>query len=449
VRCRVTEDDAALSVAGNENEQSVPNIASESMNDFTGIGRGALRCLWLTRIDPVPPDAGDLTYSFHLLSSLHRAGAQVTVLAMSHSGDSARSANDSRIEWVVVPSEGHGEIAGHLAVRSLFSLLPNVATQYRTASFCRALRTQMTLDWDAIIIDHLGMGWAWPAVEAYRREKPNVVSVFIAHQCEGDVRRGMAANFRGNFIRKIGLSIDAMKANRLEKRLVHQSDLVSAITDEDLRCLGALDNTVLVAPGYAGRRLEYREINNTTPRRALILGNATWLAKQMNLIEFITAADQLFYERQIELWVVGKVPSHFQAKNLFRATRFLGYVKELEPIFHGVRIGIVAERTGGGFKLKTLDYVFNRVPIAAIRGAIAGLPLTPGLHYLSFESMRELARGVAAVIDDTGQLNSLQQAAYEKCNAAFDWSDRGRTLCNAIRQAVSRQRAAHAGRASR
>ena len=203
-----------------------------------------------------------------------------------------------------------------------------------------------------------------------------------------------------------------------------------------------------MAPGYAGRRLEYREINNTTPRRALILGNATWLAKQMNLIEFITAADQLFYERQIELWVVGKVPSHFQAKNLFRATRFLGYVKELEPIFHGVRIGIVAERTGGGFKLKTLDYVFNRVPIAAIRGGIAGLPLTPGLHYLSFESMRELARGVAAVIDDTGQLNSLQQAAYEKCNAAFDWSDRGRTLCNAIQQAVNRQRAAHAGRAS-
>ena len=443
MRCRVTEDDAALSVAGNENEQSVPNIASESMNDFTGIGRGALRCLWLTRIDPVPPDAGDLTYSFHLLSSLHRAGAQVTVLAMSHSGDSARSANDSRIEWVVVPPKGHGEIAGHLAVRSLFSLLPNVATQYSTASFRRALRTQMTRDWDAIIIDHLGMGWAWQAVEAYRREKPDVVLVFIAHQCEGDVRRVMARNFRGNFIRKVGLNIDAVNADRLEKELVRQSDLVSAITDEDLRCLGALDNTVLVAPGYAGRRLEYREINNTTPRRALILGNATWLAKQMNLIEFLAAADELFHQLQIELWVVGNVADHLQARSHFRATRFLGFVEDLEPIFRSVRVGIVAERTGGGFKLKTLDYVFNRVPIAAIRGGIAGLPLTPGLHYLSFESMRELARGVATVIDDIGRLNSLQQAAYEKCNTAFDWSDRGRTLCNAIQQAVNRQRAAH------
>jgi hypothetical protein len=37
--------------------------------------------------------------------------------------------------------------------------------------------------------------------------------------------------------------------------------------------------------------------------------------------------------------------------------------------------------------------------------------------------MRELAQGVAGVIDDIGRLNSLQQAAYEKCNTGFDWSD--------------------------
>ena len=410
---------------------------------FRQIGGCALRCLWLTRMDPMPSDAGDLTYSFHLLSSLRDAGAQVTVLAIRRTGDRARSANENGIEWVFVPPTKYGDIGGRLAVRSLFSRLPNVATQYNTASFRRSLRVQMAKDWDVVVIDHLGMGWVWSAVEAYRRRKSDLVSVFIAHQCEGEVRRGMASNFRGNIARKIGLGIDAVKADRLEKKLVRQSDLVSAITEEDLHCFGVLDKTILLTPGYAGLRVACCKINNTTPRRALILGNAIWLAKQMNLIEFITAADELFHERQIELWVVGKVPNRLQARNRFRATRFLGYVKDLEPIFRGVRIGIVAERTGGGFKLKTLDYVFNRVPIAAIRGGIAGLPLTSGLHYLSFESMRELAQGIATAIDDIGRLNSLQQAAYEKCNTAFDWSDRGRTLCNAIQQAVNRQRAAH------
>jgi hypothetical protein len=40
------------------------------------------------------------------------------------------------------------------------------------------------------------------------------------------------------------------------------------------------------------------------------------------------------------------------------------------------------------------------VPIAAIKGSIAGLPLMPEVHYLSFEAMWELARDVVAVIDD-------------------------------------------------
>jgi hypothetical protein len=65
----------------------------------------------------------------------------------------------------------------------------------------------------------------------------------------------------------------------------------------------------LLTPGYAGLRVACSEIDAAAPRRALILGNAIWLAKQMNLIEFTAAADELFYERQIELWVVGNVPT--------------------------------------------------------------------------------------------------------------------------------------------
>jgi hypothetical protein len=68
---------------------------------------------------------------------------------------------------------------------------------------------------------------------------------------------------------------------------------------------------------------------------------------------------------------------------------------------------------------------------------MAGLPLTEGLDYLSFESMQELAQGVAVMIDDIERLNSMQQAAYEKCKSGFDWSDRGRTLYDGIQQAVT------------
>ena len=91
--------------------------------------------------------------------------------------------------------------------------------------------------------------------------------------------------------------------------------------------------------------------------RGLILGSAIWLAKQMNLTEFVTAADELFHQRRIELWVVGNVPDHLQVKNRFYATRFLGFIDDLEPIFRSVRIGIVAERTGGGRVAKRLKWI--------------------------------------------------------------------------------------------
>jgi len=363
---------------------------------------------------------------------------RLTILGTRRASNRAHSAAADGIEWLMVPQQGERQMGGRLAVRSLFSRLPNVATQYNTVSFRRALRAQMARDWNVIVIDHLGMGWAWPVVEAYRRRNPAIVSVFIAHQREGDVRRTMARNFRGNTLRKVGLMVDAAKANRLEKILVRQSNLVTAITAEDLRCFANSDKTVLLTPGYAGPRVARRDIDAATPRRALILGNATWLAKQMNLNEFMAVADGLFHERRIELWVVGNVPTHLRANKHFQATRFLGFVEDLEWIFRSVRLGIVAERTGGGFKLKTLDYVFNRVPIAAIKGGIAGLPLTPDVHYLSFDSMGGLARGVATVIDDIDRLNALQHAAYDECKSDFNWSDCGRTLYNAIQQAMNR-----------
>jgi glycosyltransferase involved in cell wall biosynthesis len=419
-------------------------VKSGLTQDCAKVGRNPLRCLWITRMNPMSPDAGDLVYSFHLLSSLSRAGAQLTVAAMSRPGTPAPRASENGIEWIVVPSEENQELAGRLAVRSLFSRLPNVASQYNTGSFRRALRVQLAREWDAVIVDHLGMGWAWPAIRAYQRRNPRAVSVFIAHQGEGQVRRSMARNFRGNVVRKVGLTIDALKANRLERRLVRRSDLLSAITAEDLDSFACRRSAVLLTPGYLGLRVASREIGASTPRRALILGNAVWLAKQMNLIEFIEAGDELFYQAQVELWIAGNVAARFRAKNHFRATRFLGYVDNLEPVFRDARIGIVAERTGGGFKLKTLDYIFNRLPIAAINGGIAGLPLTPGRNFLFFASMRELAEGVVRVMDDFERLNALQRAAYERCEVGFDWSDRGRALRDAIHESIARRRAIHA-----
>ena len=232
--------------------------------------------------------------------------------------------------------------------------------------------------------------------------------------------------------------------------LARAADIIVTLTAEDADSLAPLSPAsakLALPPGYNGPRAQDRQIGQATPRCVVIVGAYRWTPKQMNLSAFLEAADPILQDAGIGIDVVGEMPESLrQAWEVrVKATRFHGFVENLGEFLAARRMGLVVELTGGGFKLKTLDYIFNRVPIAAIRGSIAGLPLTPGLHYLSYKSMRELAQGIAAVIDDLARLNSMQQAAYERCNAYFDWSDRGRILCNAIRRAENQQRAALQG----
>ena len=50
------------------------------------------------------------------------------------------------------------------------------------------------------------------------------------------------------------------------------------------------------------------------------------------------------------------------------ATQFTGTVPDVTRYMDEARIAIVPERNGGGFKLKVLEYVFNRIPSSPCPG---------------------------------------------------------------------------------
>ena len=95
-------------------------------------------------------------------------------------------------------------------------------------------------------------------------------------------------------------------------------------------------------------------------------------------------------------------------------------------------MALVAERHGGGFKLKVLDYIFNRMPILALNGSVAGVPLQHDDSILLFEDYETLAQGTLQVLDDYDRLNQLQDRAYAVCRDQFNWSSRGESLLAAI-----------------
>jgi len=401
-----------------------------------------LRCLWLARAIPLPLSSGENIYTARLAQALGAAGASVTFMGLATSAASslrAAEAFEGRIEWNIVPGRPNP------TVLALASPLPFVAAQFGTRDYAEHLEAMIRdRDFDGIILDHYPMAWAISYIQRSQRNNARPLIVYISHNFETKLAADIARNFRGNLFRKAALHANAWKIANAELSLARAADIIVANTAEDAKDIARLSPSsakLVLMPAYHGPHAAERRIEQTTPRRVAVLGAYRWTPKQMNLAAFLEAADPILQNAGVGIDVVGDGPDFFREawEARVQATRFHGFVDNLGEFLAVRRMGLVVEETGGGFKHKTLDYIFNHLPIAAITGSMAGLPLTQGLDYLCFESMRELAQGVVAVIDDINRLNSLQQAAFEKCKAAFDWGDRGRNLFNAIQQALNRQ----------
>ncbi len=398
-----------------------------------------MRCLWLTYIDPHPERSGQLIYSGRLIGALAETGAEVDVVCLARQESHCRDGHvQDGVRWHVVDGERRPAWA------SVFSALPNVAYRSGTGGirrrFARLLRERQ---WDCVFLDGLFVSWGLtPLLRAQRTigrfARPRLV--YVSHNHEETVRARVAENYRGGSMGRALLMFDARKARRLERSLVTFADLVTAITPEDAAHYAARRDgrpTLVLLPGYCGRRLEVRRITPDTPRRAVVVGSFDWLAKRMNLEEFLRVADPMFAAAGVQLEIVGDGDAQFlqRLRGEVSTAHITGAVECILPYLDAARIAIVPERTGGGFKLKVLDYVFNRLPVAAIENSIAGMPLEPNQSILTYPHHQALARGVLDTMDDLDLLNRLQEHAFAACSGLFDWRSRGRELLDAARAA--------------
>jgi len=392
-----------------------------------------MRCLWLTLADPEPRHNGQFIYSGGLIDSVAGAGSEVEVLGLrrpeSHKGNGWRE--DHVVWWLP------GDVPrSHWS--SLVSALPHTAYRCRTSGMRRTLDELLENgDWDAIVFDGISVGWALPQVldrYAGRPGRPRLI--YVSHNHEESVRAEIAES-QPLFLKRQAVRLDALKVSWLERDLVDAVDFVTAITPEDLSLYRRrhCDKPMgVLTPGYCGRRIETRQISEAVPRRAVIVGSYDWIAKRMNLAEFVDVADPMFAEAGAELQAVGSAEESFlaQLRHKTSATEFTGTVPEIGPYLDDARIAIVPERNGGGFKLKVLEYVFNRVPVFALTGSFAGVPLRHNDSVMLFPDHAALAHGVLEAIDDVALLNRLQERAFAACRDSFDWSSRGRQIVSAI-----------------
>ena len=392
--------------------------------------RSQMKCLWIGRYMPYPLDAGAKVYSAKLAEALAGAGATVRFLGFGRDDAAPR---DCGVEYVSVGSDQRSQMA------AMFSRLPIAAAIDSTSAYSVLLEEQLCAEWDAIVFDGYGTGWALPRCLAYVREQKvrRTVLVHVSHNHEAAVWAAMAREARGSLARRVVLWQNALKVRALERKVVANVDLVSAICDEDLAALQVSqprEQTVTLTPGYAGPIVSERVIDERTPRRVVIVGSFRWQPKQENLARFVECADPVFRSHDIELDVVGDVPDELLAtlRSRAQATTFHGFVDDMSPLLGQARMAIVPELIGGGFKLKFLDYFFTRVPVATLTAAAAGLPASLRELMIAESSLESLVAGIVANVECVERLNQLQDRAFHVARSLFRWEDRGVRLKNSI-----------------
>lgn len=390
------------------------------------------RCLWIARDRPFPLDSGDRIYTARMAESLAAAG--ITVHMLAHADEvtgmnraAAKLPADWGVELEVVPG-------GKLPVwRALASLDPLASAVHPTAAYRRQLASALDGEWQLIVIDQLGSVWALDAVLRYRKRHPDCRLIYLSHNHETSLWQGMAERFDGSLPRRIAMRQNAWKAARAERRLSRSVDLITTITKEDAERFGADRQAapcLALTPGYSGQVRAERVITGSTPRQVILVGSFRWVVKQENLRQFLAVADPGFAQARISLQVVGDVPPGLRAElsaNL-QATTLHGFVDDLSGLMNDARIAVVPELIGGGFKLKFLDYLFMRLPVATIAAASAGLPTALREQMLQFDDLQSLVHGIIAQIDAIDDLNRRQAQGFELARSHFEWADRGKAL---------------------
>ncbi|MEM6279104.1 MAG: glycosyltransferase, partial [Verrucomicrobiota bacterium] len=296
--------------------------------------------------------------------------------------------------------------------------------------------------WDAIIIDHAAIGWALGPIRE-QRSRAGIANdpalVYVSHNHEAKIRREIAKNSGDLLPKKLALQLDAEKYAWQEDKLCQEADLVTAITETEVEAYREnfpSQNYLCLTPGYEGEIHRHREIIEETPRRVVMSGSFEWIAKRINLERFLEVAARPFADAGIELQIVGKTEENFRQEmlNKFPEVDFVGRVPEMAPYLLNARMGLIVEEFGGGFKLKTLEYIFHGLPLAGLYHAVEGLPLSSPEDILLTPDIESLIAEVSRRIDDFDCLNQMRKRSIEICEASFRWEDRGRKLSEAIHE---------------
>jgi len=381
------------------------------------------KILWLSGEYLLPADSGLYRYSLDMMNALSEMGHDVRAIGRRRTPDNVDATPD---DWTLLP---HRQPP---MWRKMLHTLPVKVVEVWDADYAGAVKSSLaTFEPDIVLFDHLRTAAALDLLP------DDVPSIYVSQNDETAVKEKMIPAATG--IRKAALTVDLKKIERFEDRLLNECEGVSAISVADIQTFRDRGTTVPIVhtlPSYRGSRIPSRTITADTPRRLAMISTLYWGAKIDNMVMALRGLKPVIDDGVDVVVFTGGYQPPPEIAAAYPTVSFEGYVDDFDAALADCRVGVVYEPVGGGFKMKTLDFIFHRVPLVTGHTSTMSLPLTPGASVVQAHDEQELGQVVAEIIDDIDRLNDLQNAAFETCRDLFT-SESARDLSNLVDRITS------------
>ncbi|MDR7417467.1 MAG: glycosyltransferase family 4 protein [Armatimonadota bacterium] len=361
-----------------------------------------MRTLVTTHLVPFPADTGGKAVSSHTLACLARIG-DVDVCAFDPPwarGDGAARLRQVASRTVVLPLRRRPLVAWPL-------LAARRRPYYIWRDYSSAMRAQVEAlcrdDHAVLFADTLQMapylsGLPGPKVLQQHNVESHLVDEFFRRR-QNPIVRGIGA-------------IEAGHLAAFERDQCNAFHTVVVLSDEDrqrLAALGVRAPMVVLPPG-----VEPVEPVAAGPHRRQIvhIGTGHWPPIADGLRWYLRFVHPLVRRAlpAAETWLVGPPPKYLERTGAPEGVRVLGYVDDLQPVYHQTAAFIVPLLVGGGVRLKILHALARGLAVVATSAGAEGLGAEAGRHLLVADAPREFADAVVAVASDTRLRDDLGQA---------------------------------------
>ena len=368
------------------------------------------KCIIFSRVVPTENKTGATEYSTQLIEFISSIFTSTTVVVSSNYSNfkgSNLSKFTENVNFIMYERKQYKRINWALSEypSSTEKMIPKEEYEH--------IESLIKANSDSLfIVDQIGSGWVLKYLKKYGIQK----IIYVSHNQEYSVRINLSNAYRFNLFMKLIHLIDALKAWKLENNLIKYCNYVSCITAEDLEKFKHIykkGSFVVFNPKL--HRKNIIEDKSFGSRSICILGSYLWESKKINLNNFLDCCSVELIKNNISINVVGNMEKKYleKMKKKWGNINFTGYVDDFKPHLVNSDIGLIIEEVGGGFKMKTLDYISNRVPIFALEEGTAGTFFENKVSAMISKDLNELTTSIIENISNKELLASLSHNAIK------------------------------------